>query len=328
MYTECIMQRVLNVLKRTRLSRVCMICFFPQSNRPHSHSSPTPSPVSKLRPASDTQVGCLRNFVYFVCFLNSYTIRKWQQFRVNNRNFALTGMHIDSVQIKQFSIAKIMTFSLDISANVGLSWRRGAQSGAMEAHRSCGGSPWSLSSSPGSLDAHPGAFHTHLEPWMLTLDLCKFIMEPWRSFLEPWRPNLEPWRLGPWSLILGSWRGWRIILGPYRLEAGALHAHHETSCLTWAHGGLGPKRFNLDPWRFILEPWSLALEPWRLTLGPCMLILGPWRSSWGHGAHLWAGQAHPEVLHAHLQTWMLTLEPFLPTLGLWRLTLDPWRFIF
>ncbi len=61
-------------------------------------------------------LGCLRNFVsskfriFRMFFLISYTIRKWQQFRENNRNFALTGVRIDSVQIYQFSIAKIMTF--------------------------------------------------------------------------------------------------------------------------------------------------------------------------------------------------------------------------
>ncbi len=68
------------------------------------------------------RLGCLRNFVsskfriFRMFFLISYTIWKWQQFRENNRNFALTGVRIesiDSVQIYQFSIAKIMTFFLD-----------------------------------------------------------------------------------------------------------------------------------------------------------------------------------------------------------------------
>jgi hypothetical protein len=69
-------------------------------------------------------LGCLRNFVsskfriFRMFFFISYTIRKWQQFRENNRNFALTGVRIDSVQIYQFSIAKIMTFFLDTSVNV------------------------------------------------------------------------------------------------------------------------------------------------------------------------------------------------------------------
>ena len=140
-------------------------------------------------------------------FLISYTIRKWQQFRENNRNFALTGVRIesiDSVQIYQFSIAKIMTFFLDTSVNVVYACLEDmeAHSGAMEAHWSCGGSPWSLASSPwGHMKAH----------------LCRFIMEPWRSVLGAWRPILEPWRLtlGPRSLILGPWR---LILGPWRLE--------------------------------------------------------------------------------------------------------------
>jgi hypothetical protein len=51
-------------------------------------------------------------------FLISYTIRKWQQFREKNRNFSITEVRIDSVQIHQVSIAKIMTFFLDTSANV------------------------------------------------------------------------------------------------------------------------------------------------------------------------------------------------------------------
>jgi hypothetical protein len=51
-------------------------------------------------------------------FLISYTIRKWQQFRENNRNFPPTGVRIDSVQIYKFSIAKITTFFLDTSVNV------------------------------------------------------------------------------------------------------------------------------------------------------------------------------------------------------------------
>ncbi len=59
-------------------------------------------------------LGCLRNFVYSkfcifrMFFPISYTIRKCQQFREINRNFTLTGVRIDSVQINQFSNAKIM----------------------------------------------------------------------------------------------------------------------------------------------------------------------------------------------------------------------------
>ncbi len=61
-------------------------------------------------------VWCLQNFVYSkfrifrMFFFISYTIRKWQQFREINRNFTLTGVRVDSVQIYKFSIAKIMTF--------------------------------------------------------------------------------------------------------------------------------------------------------------------------------------------------------------------------
>ncbi len=109
---------------------------------------------------------------------------------------------------------------------------------------------------------------------------------------------------------------------PGALEAGALHAHpKETSCLAWFHGGTpwGQRcstwtRRGLS-WSRGASPWSLGGSPYKKAHpGPVEVILGPWGSSLG-----W--QAHPEVLHAHL-------EPFLPTLGLWRLTLDPWRFIF
>jgi hypothetical protein len=53
------------------------------------------------------------NYVFY-----SYTIQKLQQCRENNRNLAITRMRIDSVQIYQFSITKIMTFFLDTSANI------------------------------------------------------------------------------------------------------------------------------------------------------------------------------------------------------------------
>jgi hypothetical protein len=51
-------------------------------------------------------------------FLNFVYYSKVQQFRENNRNFSITGVRIDSVQIYQFSIAKIITFFIDTSANV------------------------------------------------------------------------------------------------------------------------------------------------------------------------------------------------------------------
>ncbi len=51
-------------------------------------------------------------------FFKFLTIRKWQQFRKNNRNLALTGVRTDCVHINQISIAKITNFSLDTSANV------------------------------------------------------------------------------------------------------------------------------------------------------------------------------------------------------------------
>jgi hypothetical protein len=80
--------------------------------------------IGPIAASLGSDVGCLRNFVsskfriFRIFFLISYTTRKWQQFRENNRNFAVTGVRIDSVQIYQFSIAKIMTFFLDTSVNV------------------------------------------------------------------------------------------------------------------------------------------------------------------------------------------------------------------
>jgi hypothetical protein len=66
-------------------------------SQPYAHSTP---PVSKLhqrhkKTENERQLGCLRNFVsskfriFRMFFFISYTIRKWQQFRENNRNWKL-----------------------------------------------------------------------------------------------------------------------------------------------------------------------------------------------------------------------------------------------
>ena len=121
-----------------------------------------------------SRVGCLRYFVsskfriFRMFFYISYTIRKWQQFRENNRNWRLIlgpwRLILGPCRLTLEPCMLTWSFGGSPWGNGGSSWARGGHPGD-GVHPLAG-------------KAHPEM--PHLEPFLPNLWLWRLTLDPWR----------------------------------------------------------------------------------------------------------------------------------------------------